>query len=301
MEKRTRVWLITAACLLVLGLVLFSSVMSALHWDFSKLSTTDFATTNHELTEEFDSIFIETDTADIIFAVSDNGQGKVVCIEQVNAKHSVSVQDGVLKVGVNNDRKWYEYIGITMYTPKITVYLPQTQYNILTIKESTGDVKIPDTFQFESMDIRTDTGDVKNYASTSDTMKIVTDTGDIHMEGVVAGGIDLSVTTGDITLRNVTCKNLDSTTDTGDIKLENVIADGKIAMESDTGDVHFVGCDAAALDVETDTGDVTGTLLTDKVFIVESDAGHVDVPKTSTGGRCEISTDTGDITIHILN
>ena len=299
MEKRTRIWLVTAACLLVMGLVIFYVVMSALNWDFSGLSTTEFETNNHELTEEFNRVTIETDTADIIFVVSDNGQGKVVCFEQVNAKHSVSVKDGILTVGNDNDRKWYEYIGITFYTPKITVYLPQTKYNTLVIRESTGDIKIPDTFQFESIDIRTSTGNVKNYASASDTMKIKTDTGDIHIESVVASGIDLFVTTGDITLRNVTCKNLVSTADTGDIKLENVIADGKISMISDTGDVHFVGCDAATLDVETNTGDVTGSLLTDKVFIVESDTGRVDVPKTITGGRCEITTDTGDIKINI--
>ena len=52
--------------------------------------------------------------------------------------------------------------------------------------------------------------------------------------------------------------------------------------------------------VETDTGDVTGSLLSDKVFITKSDTGSIDVPKTVTGGKCEITTDTGDIKIEII-
>ena len=49
----------------------------------------------------------------------------------------------------------------------------------------------------------------------------------------------------------------------------------------------------------TCTGDVKGKLLTDKVFITETGTGHVDVPKTVTGGRCEVTTNTGDIELEI--
>ena len=215
MKIRTRIWLITAACLLLLGLILFFVTMSTLDWDFSKLSTTEFETNNYELTGDFNSIAIETDTADIIFAITDNGRAKVVCYEPANVKHTVSVENDVLRVNVIDERKWYEFIGITVYTPKITIYLSKNQYADLTIREDTGDVKIPDTFQFVNMDIRTSTGDVKNYASALDKMKMKTNTGDIHIEGVTADALDLCVSTGCVNLRNVTCKNLTSTGDTG--------------------------------------------------------------------------------------
>ena len=63
--------------------------------------------------------------------------------------------------------------------------------------------------------------------------------------------------------------------------------------------MEFNNCDAETIYVNTDTGSVTGTLLTDKVFIIETDTGSVDVPKSITGGRCEITTDTGNIRITI--
>ena len=61
------------------------------------------------------------------------------------------------------------------------------------------------------------------------------------------------------------------------------------------GDVMLEKCDAAVLEIETDTGDVKGSLLSDKVFLVETDTGRVSVPHSTSGGRCEVSTDTGDI------
>ena len=57
--------------------------------------------------------------------------------------------------------------------------------------------------------------------------------------------------------------------------------------------------DAEELFIKTDTGDVTGTLLSAKEFVYETDTGRVKLPETTTGGKCEIITDTGDIHIEI--
>lgn len=61
----------------------------------------------------------------------------------------------------------------------------------------------------------------------------------------------------------------------------------------------FDGSDAAEIYVRTSTGSVKGTLLSEKVFITETSTGSVSVPKTVTGGKCEIRTSTGDIQIEI--
>ena len=71
----------------------------------------------------------------------------------------------------------------------------------------------------------------------------------------------------------------------------------KFLIKRSTGDIRFDNSDATEIFVETDTGNVTGSLLTDKVFITQTDTGNVNVPKTVTGGRCEITTDTGNIKI----
>ena len=79
----------------------------------------------------------------------------------------------------------------------------------------------------------------------------------------------------------------------------NLLAAERISIERDTGDILFDGCDANELFVKTSSGDVQGTFLSDKTFFVESNTGTMDVPKNTVGGKCEISTDTGDIKINI--
>ena len=243
----------------------------------------------------------------------------MVCYEQKNRRHSVSVKDGTLIIEVNDTRKWYEYIGIFFDSPKVTVYIPQGAYGSLTIESSTGDVDIPKDFTFESMDISENTGDVTNRASVAGIMKVSTSTGHIHVEGLSAGAMELSVSTGRVTvsdvtcegdvrirvstgdtrLTNVACQSFTTAGSTGDISLTNVIAVERFSIERSTGDVKIDACDAAEICIKTDTGDVEGRLLSDKVFLVKTDTGHINVPHSITGGRCEITTDTGNICVTV--
>jgi len=319
MSKAVKIWLIVAISLILIGCILFAGVMTVLKWDFKKLSTNKYETNTYEIKEDFKSISIDTDTADIAFVPSKDPKCSVVCYEEENANHSVSVKDGALTVKRENNKKWYEYIGINFESPKITVYIPEGEYGELKIRSSTGKLEIPNNFSFESIDVTATTGDVKLLSSAKNAIKIKVTTGKITVENVTAKSLILSASTGDITvsnvkcegnitvnvstgktyLTNISCDSVRSEGDTGDITLKNVIASGKFSIERDTGDVKFEKCDAASISVETDTGDVTGSLLSEKIFFAESDTGKVSVPKSASGGRCEIETDTGDIKITV--
>jgi DUF4097 and DUF4098 domain-containing protein YvlB len=319
MRTTTKVWLIIATSLVLVGCTLFAGVMSTLGWDFTKLSTVEYETNDYEITENFKNISIITDTADIVFVPSKNSKAFVFCYEQKNEKHSITVKDNTLVIKALDRKKWHEYIGINFKTPKITVSIPQGEYGKLLIKGNTGGVEIPKDFKFENIDIEESTGSVTNYASAAKDIKIKTSTGDILAQSISAFEVELLVSTGGITASNITakgdmkvsvstgkanltdieCKDFMSTGNTGDIYLRSVIAREKFSIERSTGTVKFDSSDAAEIFVRTDTGDVIGTLLTDKVFIAQTDTGYVDVPKTETGGRCEIITDTGNIKLEI--
>lgn len=322
MRTRTKVWLIIAASLVLIGCILFAGVMTTLKWDFTALATVEYETNTYEISEAFDSISINTDTAEVVLAFSDDGKCRVVCHEEANAKHAVTVEDGTLTAKLVDERSVHDFlghIGINAGFPRITVYLPRTDYLALVIHGSTCDVEIPRAFTFRDVDISLSTGSVDFSASASGMLRIQTTTGYIRTEYITAGALDLSVSTGKVTVSGVTCegdvtvsvttgktvltdlacKNLISGGDTGDISLQNVIAAETFSIVRSTGDVVFDGCDAAEIYVKTDTGDVSGSLLTDKVFLAQTDTGDVDVPNTATGGKCQIITDTGDIHIHI--
>ncbi len=290
-----------------------------LQWNFTKLSTMKYETNEYTIDEGYQNISIVTNTADITFAPSDTADSKVVCYEQSKVRHTVSIKDGALAIEMDDTRKWYDHIGFSFSTPTITVYLPKGAYGALTVKNKTGHMNVPADFQFESMNVTTSTGHVTTAASVAGAAKIKTSTGDICVENASVGALNLAVTTGEVTvssvacegnavitvstgktkLSDVQCQNLSTSGNTGRIHLENVIVAKNCSIERSTGDITFTKCDAAELLVVTDTGDVTGSLLSDKVFLVQTDTGRIDVPQTISGGRCSISTDTGDIRITV--
>lgn len=280
MTKTTKIWLIIATTLLLTGCIIFGGVMTVYKWDFSKLSTNKYETNKYDIADNFKNISVNVKTADIVFVASEKAKTEVVCYEQDNANHEVSVDNDTLTIKLVDERKWYEYIGINFRTPKITVYLPQGEYGNLTVSASTGDI------------------DIKNLSA--ENINLTVTTGEIEAKSITCNGdFKTTVSTGEVELKDVSCKNLSSNGNTGDITLKDVIAEEKFAIERSTGDVKFERCDANEIFIKTDTGDVKGSLLSDKVFITETDTGNIDVPKTITGGRCEITTDTGDIKITV--
>lgn len=298
MKKSAKIWLITAGALVLFGGTAFLVLMSALKWDYKKLSTVKYETNTYEISEYISDISILTDTADIVFARSVSGKCKVISFEEKTAENSVTAENGKLIIKTENQKSGTDYIGFYFEQPKITVCLPNSQYNSLQIKGNTGNVKISKDFSFKSVNIKTSAGSISVNQASLDTLELSTSTGTVTVCGVkCSGDIKINASADRVSLTDITCKSFKSTGDTGDILLKNVIASEKLTIERDTGNVKFDGCDAAEINVETDTGDVTGSLLTEKVFIVDSDTGEVDVPKSASGGKCEIETDTGNIKI----
>lgn len=300
MSARAKIWLIVGIVLVVSGAALFSVAMTANDWDFKKLSTTEYETCTHLITDDFHHLSIKTITADIRFVPSEDETCKVVCYEDTNVKHGAVVQEDTLTVHAEDKREWYDYIGVTVGTPTITVYLPREEYASLRIVSNTGDVELPKAFSFKDIKISGDTTDITCDAAASNLLTIATDTGDVTVHSVTTEGrMEFETDTGDIALTDVDCKRVEIESSTGDIALKNVVAVGNFYIQSNTGDVTFEHSDAAALFIETDTGDVRGSLLSDKVFITKTSTGRVDVPNTAIGGQCEITTDTGDIQLRI--
>lgn len=300
MSKTIKKWLITAASLTALGFIILIGAMAALDFDFSKISTLKYETNTYEVNGDFDKISIDVNITDIVFAQSDDESCQVVCFEAEKVKHSVRCTNGTLTIGVTDNRKWYDHFGISFSSPKMTIYLPKSEYASLLIDTDTSDINIPKSFSFNELEIESDTGNVDCMANVSDSIEIESDTGDIGISSVSSKcDIDIKTDTGSIKLTDVNCTNFSAESDTGNISLVNVIAEDAIYVESDTGNVKLKNSDASKLSIETDTGNVTGTLLSEKIFIAKSSTGRVKVPDTESGGKCEIRTATGNIKIDI--
>ena len=371
-------WLMAAAALIILGSIIFSMTACTAGFDMGRIFSGSYDDKTHEIGEIFSDIVINTDTADITFVKSGDETVKVICHERKRGGHSVTVADGVLKIDVTDDRKWYDHIGSDDETA-ITVYMPAGKYDSLVISEHTGDLSIPADFVFSDIDIDISTADVLLRASADGDVKIDASTGDIKINEISVGGaLDVTVSTGDVILSGVVCNSVSVAGSTGTTEINSLSASGGVALERSTGDVNIVGLDAVSLDIvtstgkvnasdvkctdtakvdvsagditfknlraetlmsngesgdviltdvvisdkvdierdtgcvefesfdaaeiiiNTSTGDVSGTLLSDKVYIIRTSTGKIDVPDTITGGRCQITTSTGDVKISVV-
>ena len=207
MKKSTKIWLAVATALTLAGLLLFVGTMTACTWDFSAMASNPTETNRHEITDPFQNITVITNTSDIRFLPAEEGTPVVVCKEQENLRHAVTVQDGTLTIEIRDTRKWYEHISLFGENTTVTVYLPSDSYGALTIDSSTSDVDVPADFTFSTVEITLSTGDVLCRASASDSMTIKTTTGDIRLGNLSAASLELKVTTGDVTAANITVES----------------------------------------------------------------------------------------------
>lgn len=324
MKRATKIWLIAAAFLIIVGGAVFCAAMSWVHWDFAAVAGPYYEareTRTLVVNEEFRNIALHCGTEDVSFLPSEDGTCRVAFYEEEEKQRhgvEVDVDDATLLITLADTREWYERITFFYaHTPRVTVYLPKTAYGSLVAEA--GKTTLPKELSFEEIVVSADTGDVDCRASASGLIRIKTSTGDIRCENISASALELSastgridarsvtcaddvqvsVSTGEVFLRDVSCRNVLSRGSTGELLLDHVVVAETITVERSTGDVNLKQCDAAELLITTSTGDVTGSLLSPKVFVAHSDTGQIDVPETTTGGKCKIVTDTGNIAITV--
>ena len=244
--KKTIIWIAITFCLLLVA----SVVLYSLSITF-KLETNEY-----EIKETFENIKIITDTADIDFVLSENLNTLIICEEHQNIKHSVNIKDNTLLIEVDDNRKWYEHLGIS--TSKITIYLPKNEYDELITESDTGNIRIK-SINANKLDLSTDTGNLKivnikckNLFSTSDTgnillenviaeeqFKIETDTGNVKFKDSDASDIFVKTDTGNVTGNLLTDKVIFAESETGDIDVPKVMADEKCEIITETGDIKI--------------------------------------------------------------
>ena len=311
--------IIAASALVLAGVLVFAVAFEVAGFDITKLGTSETETNTYKPKGDFKKIEINTSLTDTKINVDKGGELSVVCTERSKIKHSVSVEDGVLKICVLDTAEWYDYLSLFAPSMKAEINLPSDYYESLKAETGTGELSAPSGLRFGEAEIVTSTGDVEFDSEVKGNLSVKTSTGDIKIGGQKAESVSLSSSTGKLTvgsydiaknlslssgtgkteLTDVACGSLDAKSTTGSIKLKNVTASGKFDISATTGSIKFDSCDAEEITVSAKTGSVKGTLRTAKRFTARSTTGSVRVPDTYDGGRCEITTVTGSIEIEI--
>ena len=314
-----KVLIIIAAIVLTAGLVLFAVALFASGFDITRFVSAKYETNTYTVDEVFDKIEIFTKGTDIDFKLSNDGKFRVTCEEREKVKHSLTVEEGVLKITVCDEGEWTDYVSLFSRSLSMTVYLPSESYESLSVVNDTGDVSISDSFSFGNVDLEVSTGKTVCNATLDGSLKIKTSTGDVSIKASNARNIEVSVSTGNVTIENnvctekvsvvsgtgkttiidLSCRELFVKGSNGRRTLKNVIVENDMRIENGTGDVYLDACDGGNIFVKTSTGDVKGTVLSEKIFVAHTSTGKVLVPDPTSGGKCEITTSTGNIEIRL--
>ena len=293
MKKGFIVLIVIGAIFTTAGAVLFGIGLS------KEFKIAKSVTNEHVLTDTFEKVNIDIDTADLKFYKSTDGLNKVVCVEKEKQYHVVSVSDNTLSITSKDDLNWYER-AFTFNPGKmeVNIYLSESSYDSLNIKSSTGDIAMPEGFTYRVSDIKLSTGDVYFSSQVSEALNIKTSTGDIHLDKLDSNGasVTLECDTGKKYIESVHANKISMTSSTGRNNISNSTFNEDMYIKSSTGNVNIVSSDAATVNIETSTGDVNATFLTGKSVTTETRTGDISVIP-STGGACHIKTTTGDITV----
>ena len=109
MNKKTKIWLIAAAFLVVLGVVLFAAGMAAQNWDYGALETGKYRTETYEIHGTFQKISIDSTISGIVFELSEDGTCRLVCSGPAYIGFDAAAQENTLTVSETDEREWYEH------------------------------------------------------------------------------------------------------------------------------------------------------------------------------------------------
>lgn len=280
---KNKFWAITAGVLIACGVCFALLGMALVGFDFDKISADGKKAQNtHIVKEEFDSIHIDTSTADVFFEVSEGDEVKVVLDEAEKRYHTVEVDaTGTLQIREVSKRKWYDFFNMFggFGKKKIVVYLPEKKAEGVARKLENAE---PAKFVLQNLTIDISTGDV-------------------HINDMAILGNELKVdgSTGKIIMNNVTAPKMDLDCSTGDITLQAVEVQGEMRIDASTGDVSVLDSDAGSVKIDVSTGDITCRFLSGKNVKASTSTGKVRLAegKTESGGECILNTSTGDIKV----
>ena len=257
MSKAKKITLIAAGVSVIAGMIMMTIALLGAGFNLSTDSLKDSEVT---ISEAFDNISVDLESAKVMLKPSDDKQCRIQFHEWESQKFAAEVKDKTLQIRYENERTWLDRLFFRFGKPSVTLYLPDKTYQSLNIRTVTGSIQLSEALSFKNLSVKSVTSDVTCDCAVSETAEIKAVTGSICLNNVKAKTIKVDVTTGSISLDR---------------------------------------CDAETISARTVTGDISGTLLTGKTFRATTTTGRINVPDSTSGGSCELTTTTGSIKIEL--
>lgn len=315
MKKSTKIALLVAAALLVIGAVLCAVSLQSVGFDFYRLSTSN-GRSKEMKKETFDAqeifkIQLEIDIDDLHLIRSEDSQIHLQYTNWDNRKYEVSSNGGTLTVaqGVGKGPysiQWFSF-DFGDENNDMLLALPEGYAGDLQISSDVGNVELEEALRLSgSLDCQLDSGSFRADSLTAPRITVETDIGSITGSGWSAGTyLFLATQTGDIDLESSqVAGDLICQTDIGEITL-SAVESGTVQLSTQTGDIHLERLRADSITASTDIGDISGTLVgveAEYTIFTETDIGDSNLKDRAgtTQRQLELETETGDISVQFI-
>lgn len=320
MKKGTKIALIIAAVLVVLG-----AVLCGIAWASSGFSLASLSTTGSHLVSmpkqayngaELDKIVLDCGWDDVEIHVSEDAYVWVQYSKWTDSTYLETNRNGVLelqKVSLETPRGWWQDLFQVDFTGEgeeqraLHLWLPEEFAGDVEVTTDSGNVEIdPGVRLAGGLDCRLAAGKFEAEDLEAGRINVDTDLGDIAGSGwTVQADAVLKTNAGTIDLeKSIVGDALSCETDLGDVKTLRVTA-ASAALRTNAGKVALELLEASDIAVETDMGDVEGTIAgreADYTILVSTDLGDSNLRdrQGETDNVLTVTTGAGDVDLRFL-
>lgn len=316
MKRGTKIALLTAAALLILGAVLCGIALRSVDFRLSRLSTTDSSARKTETAafdaKEMNVIKIQIAADDVHLVPSPDQQIHLKFTQRDQTRYMLSAEDGTLSLTQQAqsghwDLSWFAF-DFNFDDFDVVLEIPDGYPGDLQLVGDVGDVECTSALRLGgTLDCQLQTGSFEADGLQARSVAVQTDVGEITGERWSIGpSISLSTASGDISLEHSTVEgNLICQSDLGSISLEDTAADAA-DLSAQTGDIELEALSPRTLKAATDIGSISGTIAgaeTEFAILVDTDIGDSNLKSRvgPTDRQLSLSTQTGDISIRFTN
>lgn len=314
---------LSGACILIVGLIIFVVAMTNLGWNFDKTdSSLQTMTYSVENTEDYGGVnSVDLKLKDASVTIEKGEKFNVEYETGSRYEYEISLTDGTLKI--SQTRKFMLYFfNFFSRIPKIKITLESDGVDFKA-DNMDGGFSVKD-FAFKSFELITRNGAVSFNNVTADSLKSKSTNGAIVLENVAAGKTLEAVTTnGAIKATNVGADAITLKSTNGKVTAESLASGGAVYVSSSNGridatdiaanslevrttngNVECLNLDVRKLVLKTTNGSIEATLKSgagEFKFTAKSTNGDVRVPNDGDGSRtAEIATTNGDVKVSFV-
>lgn len=311
MRGKTRVFIITAAALIVAGIVISAAAVGMGALDErrggSKMAYQEKTYTYS--TSALKGLDVSDVSSDIVVKGWSDSQAKIVCFENERDYYDINMSsDGRLSVNRRISRSWFNFFSFERLTRKnvLTIYVPSNIEGDLKISSTSGGISLSEANISGTLTASNVSGSVQlSSVSAKGKCSLSNVSGNAEIKKLVtASALSLKTTSGNLRLIDSSVLGeLSSTNTSGSTELLNTNVTGDVNAGGVSGDLRIEALTGGNFTLKSTSGSIKGYITGNPAeYRIEasSTSGRLNLPRSQNGTKLlKVSTVSGGVDLDI--